>query len=190
MEAQNREREALSELVAAGEHVGLRALTSADVGERYLSWMNDREVTQFLESRFVRHTIDSLHEYVDEMSARSDVLVLAIVELRDDRHVGNVKIGPVDVRHRTADLGLLIGEKDRWGKGYATEAIRLATRCAFEQLDVRKLTASCYSSNVGSVNAFRRAGWRYEGARPQQFLADDGSSQDQILFGVLQSDLK
>ena len=47
---------------------------------------------------------------------------------RDGRHIGNIKIGPVHSYHRRARIGLLIGEKEFWNRGYATEAIKLAAR--------------------------------------------------------------
>jgi ribosomal-protein-alanine N-acetyltransferase len=178
----------VSELVARGERVGLRPLLPEDVGERYVAWMTDPEVTRFLESRFESHTQDSLRRYVEEIDGRADTLFFAIVELPGGRHVGNVKIGPIDPRHGTADLGILIGEKDCWGRGYAAEAIALATREAFARLGARKLTASCYGNNTGSARAFLRAGWQAEGTRPAQFVGVDGEPQDQMLLGILRED--
>jgi len=168
-----------------GQLVGLRELRPDDVGERYLAWMRDPGVIQYLESRFTEQTLDTLREFVCGASARVDTLLLAIIELATEGHVGNIKVGPVNPHHRTADVGLLIGERGVWGRGYATEAIRLATPVSFDRLGVRKLTASCYSDNVGSAAAFRRAGWMDEGRRPAQFLTDDGRVQDQLLFGIL-----
>ncbi len=164
--------------------MGLRRLEVSDVGPDYLSWLQNPEVNAHLEARFVDHSLESLREYVETTGGRRDTLLLAIVELETEQHVGNVKVGPLDPHHRTADLGLLVGERRCWGRGYGTEAIRLAARLAFEQLDARKLTASCYSVNVGSAAAFRRAGWTEEGVRTGQFLAADDIPVDQLLFGL------
>jgi RimJ/RimL family protein N-acetyltransferase len=171
-------------LEAVGERVGLRRLKPADAGERYLRWMNDPDTNRYLESRFATHTVESLREYVNSHDERDDTIFLAIVRLEDGEHIGNVKVGPLDPHHGTADLGLLIGERSARGIGYGTEVIRLATRLGFENLGARKLTASCYSDNVASATAFRRAGWEEEGSRAAQFTLDDGRAQDQLLFGV------
>lgn len=165
------------------EPVALRDLTQDDVTDRYVGWLNDPEVNGALESRFTEQTIDTVRAFVAAHAGRNDVLLLAVVEA-DGRHVGNVKVGPLSPHHGTADLGLLIGERAVWGRGYATSAIRQATELAFERLGARKLTASCYSANVGSATAFRRAGWSDEGVRPGQFVAADGSVQDQVMFGT------
>ena len=135
--------------------------------DRYLGWLQDPAVSRHLESRFSEQSLETLEEFSScKNSGRDDALLLAIVEQPGGNHVGNLKIGPLHPHHRTADVGLLIGEADARGKGYGTEAIRLATRLGFERLGARKLTASLDADNPASAAAFRRAGWRYEGARP------------------------
>lgn len=170
---------------ADGQLVLLRDLTLDDVGDRYLGWMRDPVVNRHLESRFEEHTLSSLASFVAEHAGRADVLLLAIIERAGERHVGNIKVGPLHPHHRTADVGLLIGEQDVHGRGYGTEAIRLATELGFQRLGARKLTASCYADNGASAAAFRRAGWQKEGSRPAQFLDAHGDAQDQIMFGIL-----
>ena len=149
-----------------------------------MGWLNDPRVSRYLESRFETHTVESVTAFVQEQLARGDVLMLAIVELAGEDHVGNIKVGPLSAHHGTADVGLLIGEPSAWGQGYGTEAIRLATGLGFERLGARKLTASCYGDNRGSAAAFLRAGWNAEGVRPAQFVGADGRPQDQLMFGL------
>lgn len=165
--------------------VALRPLAQEEVTDRYLSWMRDPAVTRFLEARHQEHSIESLRDYVAEQTKRADTLLLAILDPTDGRHVGNVKIGPLDPHHGTADLGIMLGEKAVWGRGFGTAAIRGATARAFAQLGARKLTASCYGANAGSAAAFVRAGWAYEGSRPAQFIDADGAVEDQLLFGIV-----
>lgn len=173
-----------SDFLAASERTALRPLTLGDVGNHYLSWMRDPEVKRFLEARFEDHRLGSLREFVSETNARSDTLLFAIVAVEEERHIGNLKVGPVDPRHGTADLGLLIGARDFWGRGHGSEAIKLATALAFRNLPVRKLTAGCYSANGGSAAAFLRAGWEKDGRRRAQYLSEDGEPQDELLFAA------
>lgn len=168
----------------AGERVHLREVRPSDVGEAYYAWMNDPEVTRYLESRFYPQSLEGLREFVaGKLGDRASVF-LAIVLHDGDRHIGNIKLGPIDWIHRTGDVGLLIGEKDCWGKGYASEAISLVAGYAFGTLNLRKLTASCYGGNEGSARAFQRAGFEVEGVRRGQFYSD-GEYVDQILLGRL-----
>jgi [ribosomal protein S5]-alanine N-acetyltransferase len=167
-----------------GERVLLRELVVDDVGEAYVRWMTDGDVLRHLEARFQRHTIETLRQFVAAMEADEGNVLFGIFLIANDRHIGNIKLGPVIPPHGTADIGLLIGERDCWGRGYATEAVRLVARYAFDTLALRKVTASCYSSNEGSARAFEKAGFVREGVRPAQFMSDEGPV-DQIMLGLL-----
>jgi RimJ/RimL family protein N-acetyltransferase len=78
-------------------------------------------------------------------------------------HVGNIKIGKIDSFHMHAEVGIMIGEKGCWGKGYGTEAIGLVLKYAFNELCLNKLTAGMYSENVGAFKSFVNNGFRKVG---------------------------
>ena len=169
-----------------GERIYLREVRPSDVNENYYRWMNDPEVTRYLESRFYPNSMEGLREYVAGKLGDRDNVFLAIVLKDGDRHIGNIKLGPINWIHRLADVGILIGEKDCWGKGYATEAIRLVVDYAFRELNLHKVTAGCYDANQGSVRAFLKAGFTQEGVRKSQVYCD-GQYVDTILMGIIRS---
>ena len=167
----------------SGNRIYLREVQPSDAGGRYLVWMNDPEVTRFLETRFAAQTEDGIRQYIESVLRDPAYLFLAIVLRDGDRHIGNIKMGPISRIHGSADVGLLIGEKDCWGRGYAAEAIALLTAHAFSVVGIRKLTAGCYSANVGSLKAFQKAGWHVEGTRRAQYVCD-GELQDGLLMAM------
>jgi len=167
-----------------GERIYLREVRPSDVNENYYSWMNDPEVTRYLESRFYPNSMEGLHEYVASKLGDRDNVFLAIVLKEGDRHIGNIKLGPINWIHRLADVGILIGEKACWGKGYATEAIRLVANYAFRMLNLHKLTAGCYELNQGSAKAFQKAGFVIDGVRKQHHYCD-AAYIDAVLLGML-----
>lgn len=144
--------------------------------------MNDPEITRYLESRGTPVSLAALREYVEARRTDPSSLFLAIVRKDTDEHIGNIKLGPFDRRHGLADIGIIVGERSAWGRGFATDAISSLARYAFERLDVRKLTAGCYGPNVGSIRAFEKAGFRVEAVRPRHFLCE-GEAVDGILLG-------
>lgn len=164
----------------------LRTLTVADATERYLGWMQDPETTRFLESRLVDHSLGSLADYITSCNDSPTSLLLGIC-LADGTHVGNIKLGPIDPYHLHAAVGLLIGERDVWGKGYATEAIAGLTAHAFREVGLEKLYAGCYGSNVGSARAFVKAGWVEEG-RNRAYWRSDGGREDNVQLGITRAD--
>jgi [ribosomal protein S5]-alanine N-acetyltransferase len=181
------DREAAYRPFIEGERIFLRAVLASDVTERYARWMNDPEVSRFLESRFRPSSPETIAAYVRKMEEAPDFLFLAIVLKEGGLHIGNIKAGPIDWVHRFAEVSLLIGEKDCWGKGLGTEAIRLIVRFAFETLNLHKLTACAYADNHGSIKAFQKAGFLEEGLRKEQrFFA--GMYTDEALFGIVRND--
>jgi ribosomal-protein-alanine N-acetyltransferase len=164
-----------------------RALQALDAEGNYLRWMNDSEVTKYLESRFRPQSIQSLQAFIQQMSSSADNVFCAIVQKHDHRHIGNIKLGPIDWIHRRAEVGLLIGEKDCWGKGYGTEAYRMMAEHAFLTLNLHKVTAGAYEDNRASSKALIRAGFTHEGIRKgHSFL--DGDYVDVAIFGYLRED--
>ena len=165
----------------------LRDLTLDDVGDKYVSWLNDADVNQYLESRFVPHTLEGARLYVLEHIGNPDEAFLAICTNPSGKHIGNIKIGPIDRVHGTAGIGLMIGDKSEWGHGYATESIALATNFAFEGLGLRRLTAGAYRENEASTRAFERCGYKIEGVLREHRVSGDRAT-DVILVGILASE--
>lgn len=165
--------------------VELFALRVEDVDDRYLAWMHDPLVMRFLESRFDRHSRESLIAFVRHSVNRRGELLLGIRSVpMQRRHVGNIKIGTIDWNHRIADVGIMLGEREAWGHGIATEAIRLVCAIARDELGLRKLSAGCYAANEASRGAFEHAGFEVEAMRRAHMLLE-GRPEDVVVMGKL-----
>jgi ribosomal-protein-alanine N-acetyltransferase len=141
----------------------LRALEAADLNATYLGWLNDPVVNRYLETRFLPQTMEALQGYW--LTHRDDPASpwFGICLQEDGRHIGNIKLGPIQWLHRRADLSLFIGDRTCWGQGYASEAITAVCDWAFAELDLQKLNAGIYAGNVGSRRAFEKCGFSLEG---------------------------
>lgn len=164
--------------------VSLRLVTLEDVTDRYVGWLEDAEVNAYLETRYAPQTLESVHAFVVSMVESPHSYLFAIVENASDRHVGNVKIGPVNPRHLFADVSYFIGERAAWGKGYGTEAVRLVTQFGFERLGLHRCQAGLYESNVGSQRVLEKAGYTYDGRLAKQLRTGD-AWEDHVWFGAL-----
>lgn len=176
------------ELIIETPRLRLAPFNAEHADGPYLAWMNDQEVTRFLEARFRSHTADDLRDYIAAANAAPNTFLFGIFVKNSNRHIGNVKIGPIDLPHRRGDIGLLIGDRDQRGKGYATEAIIGATRFAFERLDLHKVTAGCYANNKPAIAAFLKADFHHEGTRPGHYWCD-GEWVGVWLFGKVRDDV-
>lgn len=165
------------------ERIQLRCLGEKDVTEFYISWLNNIEVNQFLEVRHEKNSRDSVKDFVQSVNASNDTLILGIFIEKGQKHIGNIKIGPINIYHKRAEMGLLIGDREEWGRGYGTEAIGLLTKFGFQTLGLKKITAGCYGKNKSSVKAFLKAGYKVEACLPSHWLTNEGP-QDEILLGL------
>lgn len=140
-------------------NVYLKPLSPELLEEKYLSWMNDPEIVQFTESRWKSYTMDDLVNYVKGINNSKYDFMYGIYLNENNKYIGNIKIGNINPHHGFAELGIILGDKSEWGKGYATVAIKLAIQTAFDELGLNKLTAGAYENNVASIKALTKAGF-------------------------------
>lgn len=141
--------------------IKLKLLTPDDVTLEYLEWLIDPDINQYLESRWGSYTLEDLRNYVRSNNNSNNFLFG--IFLQDGKHIGNVKLGNINWIHRYADIGIIIGDKSYWGKGYGTKAIELATEYAFTEINLNHLMAGIYANNIASYKAFSKAGYREVG---------------------------
>ena len=166
-----------------GNRVELSPVQIQDATDQYLSWLNDVEVNKFLETRWISQTLETVVAHIEKVSSSSTEVLLKIVIAAEGTHIGNIKIGPIDVNNKSAELSYLIGDKSFWGKGYATEAINLCVDYCFETLGLHKVQAGCFEKNIGSQKALLKSGFELEGRLRQRILDIDGDRQDHLWFG-------
>lgn len=164
--------------------VELFLLTPDKVSDAYVAWLSDPEVNRFLESRFSIQSRTSVEAYVAQLLNSENDLFLGIRDPRNDLHVGNLRLGPIDHNHRRAEIGIVIGERAAWGRGIASAALTLLQGIARDELGLWRLAASCYAANEGSRRAFEKAGFTTEAVRPSDLLLN-GEPHDLVLMGLL-----
>jgi len=179
----------LLEFPITSKNLILKNLINNDVNEIYLRWLFTPEINQHMEVRFTApSSLIELSRFVEGLNSSSDNLLLGIFLRHDMRHIGNIKIGPISRHHKSAEIGIMIGDKNEWGKGYASEAIVAVKEYAFKNLSLIKLTAGCYAENIGSLRAFIKAGFVEEGRKISQYVVD-GKRQDGLILGIV-NDIK
>ena len=166
-----------------GTSILLERLSFRHASENYLGWLNDYNTVKYTESRHEVHTMASLRDFISHVNNESNYC-FAIIDIQSGKHIGNIKIGNIHSIYKYADIGLIIGEKDFWGKGIATEAIRLCVEFAFKQLKLHRLYAGIYDVNIGSIKAFERAGFVREGCEKEKYLFE-GKRIDSYIYGII-----
>jgi len=107
--------------------------------------------------------------------------------LEDDRLIGFVALHSIEWNNRAGLLSIGIGEPGYRGKGYGSEALRLALRYAFDELNLERVGLDVIANNAAAIRAYERAGFRQEGALRSAVLRD-GQRHDRIVMGILRDE--
>ena len=149
--------------------------------------MNDPEVTRYLETGTFPTTVADLEKFYNSISvSRSDVM-LAIIDKKSRLHIGNVKLGPISWIHRCATLGIMIGDKECWGKGMGGEATRLMVEYGFYKLNLHRIDLGVFAEHDAAVRCYEKIGFKIEG-RMREDLFQGGEYKDRLWMAVLRSE--
>lgn len=171
----------------SSDRIGLRPLTKSDISQDYLSWLNDFEVTRYLEVGRFPQTAADVEKFLVRFQTSLNDLVFAIIDRETDLHIGNVTLNNVNMVHRSGDTGLMIGRKEFWGKGLAIEAWGLLIEYAFDRLGLRKIIAGVIDGNVASLKTLQKLGFQIEGTLRQEVLVS-GEHQDVFRLGLFKDE--
>ncbi len=164
-------------LVGARTHV--RLFMPGDIDATYLAWLNDPDVVRYSNQRFVRHTAQSAAAFLSSFTA-SENLFLSIRRLTDDRAVGTMTVYRA-VPHGTADLGILIGDKQVWGQGFGREAWILVLNWLEFRRAVRKFTCGTAAPNRPMRRLAELSGMELEATKHRHEIID-GVPVDLLFF--------
>lgn len=182
----------MSEMVhpfLVGRNVYLRRVEKSDLDPngRYFQWLNDSEVTQYMFQGTFPNSLENMIAYYEQSIGSQNQVNFAIIAKEGNVHVGNIGLNSIEWVHRTAELGLLVGDKSYWGKGVALDAVELLAGYAFDKLNLRKLWGGTQDRNVPVVVLFKKMGWTQEGRQREHVIRDD-SPRDILLFGLLREE--
>lgn len=170
-----------------GSKFSLIPFKEEHISDTYIGWLNNPEINQFLEVRLVRQTYETVLAYVRSFYGDTEKYMWGIYPNGVNEMVGTATLYDINRHHGRGVVGLMIGEKDYWGKGYGTETIKLIVDYAFRILNLHKVTAGAVANNQGSVKAFQKAGFEIEGTLKSHFFYN-GAYYDSLIMGRVNKD--
>lgn len=103
--------------IVQGKKADLRQLELSDCGGCYADWLNDPDISRYMETKWIVWDQASIQEFVKTQQKSSHSVIFAIVEHETGRHIGNLKIGPIHPQYHHADISYFIGDKKLHGGG-------------------------------------------------------------------------
>lgn len=173
--------------VLTGEKIILRPVESRDANDNYLSWLLDEQVMSGIATS--GYTLEKLKSYVEDRVNKKDIAFYAICSKQNQKHIGNVKLDFHDAKANVSELGLLIGDRDYWGKGIGFEACHLLMQYGFGMLNLRKIYLAVYENNPHAKKLYEKLGYRLEGVL-RKHVAVGGVYYDKYLMGIFKEEFK
>ena len=161
----------------AGSKVYLSPISTDDV-DIFSSWVNDNEVGLF--TGFHTRNISHLKEVEIIESLAKDGNHFSIITQEDDKLIGNCSFFREDNTNRSAEVGIIIGEKDYWGQGYGSEALQLLLKFGFEHRNYNSIYLRVYSFNERAIASYEKIGFKRQGIFREALIR--GNKKHDVLY--------
>jgi len=173
-----------------GTLVRLSAVDPEEFSKAFTGWRRDSEFMRLMDSGPVRlgsqkDTQKWIEKDLDEQELHEHSFTIRT--LAEDKFIGDIGLYVVNWPGRDAFVGLGIGDRDFWGRGYGTDVMKLILRYGFLEVNLRRVTLTVFEYNPRAVRAYEKAGFRHEG-RLRGTLYRDGRRYDELFMGVLRDE--
>ncbi len=168
-------------MTITGKRLRLRAIERSDI-PTFVRWFNEPEVRGYLQL-YMPMSQAAEEEWFEKQLHDESGRVFGI-ETLEGQLIGNVGLHAMDRKDRCAELGIVIGEKSFWNRGYGTEAVSTLLRFAFDELNLHRVQLRVYEYNERAIRCYQKCGFRMEGRlRSKHFHR--GVYHDELVMGIL-----
>jgi RimJ/RimL family protein N-acetyltransferase len=171
-----------------GERVRLRHTERADL-PLFVEWLNDPEVRRGLMLHLPLSIAEEEQWFENMLASPQDERPLVIEVKEEDGWlmIGNSSFHNLDWRNRNAELGIFIGDKSYWDRGYGTEVMQLLLKHGFNTLNLHLVYLRVYEDNQRAIRAYEKVGFVHDG-RLRQMIYKDGKFLDVLFMSVLHTE--
>lgn len=174
-------------------HGTLVRLTTEDpevASKAFSGWSRDTEYTRLLDNDPARlWSAKKIQAWIEKDFERGvqNGFFFEIRTLSEDRLIGFVGLFGLSWSHGDIWVGIGLGDREYWGKGYGTDALQVVLRYAFTELNLRRVTLGVFAYNLRAIKSYEKAGFKVEG-QLRQYIARDGQRHDMIVMGALREE--
>ncbi|GEL76239.1 GNAT family N-acetyltransferase [Tenuibacillus multivorans] len=172
-----------------GDQVKLRKMNEDDV-ELYHRWRNDMDVMTSTNGFLDVHSLSDTKEFVENVllgSQSSKCYIIA--DRKTEKPIGITSLVHIDYKNRNAECIIDMGEKNYWGQGYGSDAMKLILHYAFYEMNLHRLYLKVFSFNKKAIHLYNKLGFQIEGTSREE-LYRNGDWHDVIHMGILQNEYR
>ena len=147
-------------IVIKSKRCYLRKLSVNDDLTSYLYWMQTPSNNPFILSAALSYDINQLKNFINTCNNLSDVNLFGIFTNKDNEHIGNIKFDEINLQKKSATFGILIGDKNFRGKGFAKEVIIASVLWLKDNYDIEKIKLGVDHENISALNLYLKLGFK------------------------------
>ncbi|MCC7117588.1 MAG: GNAT family N-acetyltransferase [Anaerolineales bacterium] len=175
-----------------GKTTRLSAMDAEELGKAFSNNGRDSELFRLMGTEPTRpHSAKAAIKFFEKMLEEESTPAnhyFSIRALEDNRLLGDINLDVINNwGSRDAFVGLGIYAREDWGKGYGTDAMQIALRFAFTELNLRRVTLTVFEYNPRAIRSYEKAGFKREGCL-RQALLKDGKRWDLFYMGILREE--
>ena len=176
-----------------GKLVRIRAYEKSDL-DAVMAWVNDEEVTRNLGGGPISFPMSRAQEekFLD-LAAGSGAdptnKHFAIETLADRKYIGGIDVRGINWMYRHAEIGIAIGDKNYWSRGYGTDAMHIIMRMGFDVMGLHRMWLTVLAFNARGIRCYEKCGFSREGVkRDDRFI--EGKFHDGIIMAILEHEYR
>ena len=178
----------MNENLLRGELVRLTTEEPETLARLESQWSVNSEYSRLLDWDPARRlSVKNFQKWIEKHYENEANYAFTIRTMADDRIIGGIGLEGIRWTHRDCFVGIGLGEREFWGKGYGTDAMRIILRYAFTELNLLRVTLDVFEYNQRGVRSYEKAGFVYEG-RARGLIMREGRRWDVIYMGILRED--
>ena len=176
--------------IFTGTLVQLSAYDPEEVGKAFSGWSRDSEYWRLMDAGpaylfSTKGAIQHFEKGAEELDPA--VYCFGVRRLADDKLIAEMVLEVINWTGRDAFIGLSIGERENWGKGYGTEMVNLLLRFAFLEINLKRVTLTVFEYNPRAIRVYEKLGFHHEG-RERKLLQREGRRWDMLFMGILREE--
>ena len=167
----------------------IKPITQNEITQNYISWLNDKEINKFLETRHLEQTKTKAIDYINSLRNINNCDMFAIFSKETNNHIGNLTISDFNTNNNgSMSLGVMIGDKISRSVGIGAEVMISFIDFMFSFDTIERISAGAASENFKSCKTLESIGFKREGVIRKVFPLNNGEKCDLIKFGLLKEE--
>ncbi|GHU26698.1 N-acetyltransferase [Spirochaetia bacterium] len=152
--------------------------------EKITEWLNDLEIT--LNLNLYSKNVNNENE-IEILKNVSKDHYYSIIDKNKNEIIGCCSFKSIDHLNQTAEIGIYIGNKNYWNKGYGSEALTLLLDYGFKALNLHNVLLNAFEYNIGAIKCYKKVGFNIIGKR-REALKRERKTHNIIYMDILEKE--